>query len=105
MFQKEGFVGSGNIQNDGSYSAGKLKDGDGLPPGQYQVFLTDTSTFGEIQNEAPSVGGLGSANARAFRMAPSVNLVHDKYMSPNTSGLTVNVTGATKYNITVEPPQ
>jgi len=92
MFQKEGFVASGNIRSDGTYSAGKLKDGDGLPPGKYQVFITGTSV-------------LGGAGSSPSTMSPQRNLINIKYTAPNTSGLTVEVNGKTEFNITVEPPK
>jgi len=93
MFQKEGFVASGNIQPDGTYSAGKLKDGDGLPPGRYQVFITGTMTFG------------GSGEASPTMTARPLNLIDLKYTAPNTSGLTVEVNGKTTFDIPVEPPK
>jgi hypothetical protein len=102
MFQKEGFVGSGSIKKDGTYSAGKTKDGDGLPPGTYQVFLSEVTTFGELSGTEGVQTATGSA---IFEVAPSVNLVAQKYMSPSTSGWTVKVDGPTKFDIEVEPPQ
>jgi len=101
MFQKEGFVGSANIQKDGTYSAGKLKDGDGLPPGQYEVFITGTAMYDDSEVETPQefVAG-GKPN---FRTSTPVEVIDFKYMAPNTSGLKVDVKGATKYDIKVEP--
>jgi len=99
MFQKEGFVGSGSIKKDGTYSAGKNKDGDGLPPGKYQVFLSEVSTFGELSGK-----GMQTSTGAVLEVAPTVDLVPTKYMSPTTSGWTVEVKGPTKYDIKVEPP-
>jgi hypothetical protein len=105
MFQKEGFVASGDIQRDGSYSAGKNKDGDGIPPGTYEVFIVGASTFGELQNAdvTPQVGP-GGADSRAIEMAQTISLIHSKYTSSATSGLTVVVEKSMKYDIKVEPP-
>ena len=100
MFQKEGFVASGNIQADGTYSAGKNKDGDGLPPGQYQVFITGALVYnsGETVTD-PSTG------ASYTPSLPPTELVAGKYTSPGSSGLTVEVKGNTVFDISVEPPK
>ena len=94
MFQKDGFVASGNLQQDGTYSVGKLKDGDGLPPGRYQVFITGATTF-----NIP-----GGASSPSMTTRPII-LVDSKYLAPNTSDLTVEVSGKTTFDITVEPPK
>ena len=105
MFQKEGFIASGDIQKDGTYSAGKLKDGDGLSPGTYQVFISGASTYDEEELEKAKVQGEGLARSTAgFRTPIPTDLVASKYKSPNSSGLTVEVKGRTKYDIKVEPP-
>ena len=106
LFQKEGFVAAGDIRSDGTYSAGKNKDGDGLPPGKYEVFIAGATMAGELQNAPAPSEGLGSADSRAHEMAETIHLVHRKYTNPNTSGLTVEVKNkAVKFDITVEPPQ
>ena len=104
MFQKEGFIASGDIKKDGTYSAGKAKDGDGLPPGTYKVFINGASTYdaaelAEIQEQSANSGG-----APVFRTPRPINLIATKFESAGTSDLTVEVKGNTKYDITVEPP-
>ena len=103
MFQKPGFVGSGDIRQDGTYSAGKLKDGDGLPPGTYQVFITGASGYNEAEMAEIRAEAVG--RDPVFRTPRPVNLISTKFMSPNSSGLTVEVKGKTKFDIEVEPPQ
>ena len=103
MFQKEGFVASGNLRPDGTYSAGKLKDGDGLPPGRYQVFITGVSTFGDSPAKPPSAVSQGGQPP--MNTSKPIFLVDPKYTAPNTSGLTVEVNGKTEFNIKVEPPK
>ncbi|MCL2623243.1 MAG: carboxypeptidase-like regulatory domain-containing protein [Planctomycetaceae bacterium] len=104
MFQKGGFVGSGDIQKDGTYSAGKLKDGDGLPPGQYQVFITGASTFDAAEMEKLSQEAT-IGRIPTFKTPRPIDLIATKYMSPRSSDLTVEVNGRTKYDITVEAPK
>ena len=38
-FSKGDFNGTGNIQADGTYKLGGVKDGEGVPPGKYTVTL------------------------------------------------------------------
>jgi hypothetical protein len=102
MFQKEGFIASGTIQKDGTYSAGKLKDGDGLPPGEYKVFLSEVTVLGE---RGPQKGVDPVTGIEIFEVAPTVSLVHPRFTSAGSSGLSVNVKGPTKYDIEVEYPQ
>ena len=103
MFQSEGFIGSGNIQSNGTYSAGKFKDGDGLPPGKYQVFITGASSYDESELELkPAEVTIGQRPM--FKTPTPTVLISVKYMSPKSSGLTVDVKGNTKFDITVEKP-
>ena len=103
MFQSEGFIGSGNIQSDGTYSAGKLKDGDGLPPGKYQVFITGAVAYDESDLELQSAEVVIGQRPMFKTPIPTV-LISSKYQAPKSSGLTVDVNGRTKYDITVEKP-
>ncbi len=102
MFQRDNFVASGDIKPDGSYSAGKNKDGDGLPPGVYKVYISGATKFGEIKKPAKEAA---IGQIPVFQVAPTIQMVHTKYTMPESSGLSVDVKGNTKYDITVEPPQ
>ena len=102
MFQKDGLIGSGDITEKGTYTAGKLKDGDGLPPGKYQVFITGASTFEGTETNADQQVLIGGRPT--FKTPRPIDLIAYKYMAPNTSGLTMEVKGNTKYDITVEKP-
>lgn len=104
MFQKEGFIGSGDVLKDGTYSAGKLKDGDGLPPGTYQVFITGATTYDNTSDLEQTEQQANLGSAPVFRIPRPIDLIDPKYMSLGTSGLTVEVKGNTTYNITVESP-
>ena len=80
------------IEKDGSYIVGTLKTGDGLPRGQYQVYIT-----GAIDSKGISATGAA--------LSPPVELVDSKFTSPETSDLTCEVKGNTVFNITVTPPK
>ncbi|MGL4943796.1 MAG: hypothetical protein ACRC46_11480 [Thermoguttaceae bacterium] len=102
MFQSGNFLGSGTLNSDGTYTAGKLKDGDGIPPGTYEVFLSGTNQIvaGTGENSATEAGKIPNK----FKLAATTQLVNPKYLTPTTSGLTVTVKGDTVYDITVEKP-
>ena len=103
MFQAPNFVGSGDIRKDGTYSAGKLKDGDGLPLGHYQVFISGTLVYDQSQSEPSQEAAIG--RMPVSRTPKPINLIASKFTSPGSSGLTVEVKGNTKFDITVDPPQ
>ena len=87
-FVKDGRLSRGEIQSDGTYTVGTEKVSDGLPPGNYQVYISGTS-------KAIPVGEHGS-----FNYEPQID---PKYEYPETSGLTVTVDASTKeYNIQVD---
>jgi len=80
------------IEKDGSYRVGTLNAGDGLPRGNYRVYIT-----GAIESKGISPTG-------AILGAP-VELVDSKFTSPETSDLTCEVKGSTIFDFTVTPPK
>ena len=81
-FRKDGKIARGDIKEDGTYVVGFDKVANGLPPGKYQVFISG----------AYQVVGRNEA-AEEDILEP---LLDKKYESPETSGLTVEVTASTK---------
>ncbi|GHT41410.1 hypothetical protein FACS189443_3140 [Planctomycetales bacterium] len=76
----------GKINEDGTFSLGQLKDGEGIPPGRYQVYV-----------------------AEAWRFEPDnlnqIELVNVKYRRKDTSEIAYEITGKrTDIVITVEKP-
>lgn len=70
------FMARGPIQSDGSYIVGSVKEGDGLPPGTYSVYVS---------------GATKEAGTDASGMPTFESLIDDKFASAQTSGLTVTV--------------
>lgn len=66
----------GNIDPNGYYTVGFLHEKDGLPPGNYRIFITGTN---ETSDDS---------------IVPV--MIAAQYGDPNTSGLTVNVNSKTK---------
>ena len=80
-------IARGTIEKDGSYVVGSISANDGLPPGTYRIYLTETEFF----EPAPG-GGLP-------RRIPQID---DKYSQPETSGLMVEVKSSMTHNIEVD---
>ena len=84
----------GVINEDGTFSLGELRDGDGIPPGQYTAWLAGVNIeeYGMDEND------------RDWRR---VEVIMDKkFESPRTSGLSFEIsTKRTNIEITVERPQ
>jgi hypothetical protein len=99
VFETSALASRGKIQKDGSYtiSTGELK---GVPKGTYQVSIsgfTPTVTPAPLNEE-------GRPTGRPQVVMPEIPF-DKKFLSPTTSGLTCEVKGRTKYDITVEPPK
>ena len=79
-------IARGAISDDGRYAVGSIKKNDGLPPGTYRVYLTET------ENLEPRPGGVP-------RRIP---LLDSKYLQPDTSELTVEVKSSTVFDVQVD---
>jgi len=86
IFRTDTFVSKGEIQPNGSYKMGSEKENNGIPPGEYQVFVTGIS--GPLP---PGVFG------------PPPPLCDPKYENPDTSGLTCKIPApGNKFDFVVE---
>lgn len=76
IFQKDNFISRGEIQPDGSYSLSSEKANDGIPPGEYKVYVSGIS---EMPPQIPGV------------LVLPIPLVDSKFENPDTSGLTCTI--------------
>ena len=99
VFETSTMQSRGKIQKDGSYTltTGELK---GVPKGTYKVCI---SGFAPTV-VTPPLGEDGRPTGRPQVTKPNIP-VDKKYLSTANSGLTCEVKGRTKYDITVEPPK
>jgi len=107
VFETSTSTSTGKIQKDGTYtmSTGELK---GMPRGTYRVSIAGFKPT-IVTAPPPELPADGSAPKGPIRMGrPQVIMpeipVDKKFLSPTTSGLTCEVKGRTKYDITVEAP-
>lgn len=76
-FQNGGFTARGPLKEDGTYVVGSEKAADGLPPGEYQIYITGAVEGSEMTGDLK-------------------RLIDKKWEDPSSSGATLNVTGSTK---------
>jgi hypothetical protein len=82
-FVTDTFAAYGTLKNDGTYVVGSISENDGLPKGNYHVYI---------------------AGAIKVNAEETESLIDEKYGNRETSGLTVEVpTPNGKFDITVEP--
>ena len=109
LMQNDKLVAKGKIQKDGTYRMGTNKEFDGVPNGEYQVYLLATDHYkfrgpdGKLY--APEEAqALQTGSLTTIPMPVAIPTIHRKYGSPETSGLTCSVQGKTVFNIEVLPP-
>ena len=108
-FTDGSILARGDIGKDGRYVIGSLAAGDGLPPGTYQVFIAGAVNALEetplSAPELPKPGERGPAGRGSMPpVAPTlIPLIDQKYTTPQTSGLTLEVTSKTRtFDFTVD---
>ena len=99
-FETPTFSVSGMLKSDGTYALGTLSEGDGIPPGQYKVFVA-----GAMQQTGGANAGVPRAGAGGQAMPMFLPAVAPKYTKADTSGITCEVKGSMTFDFTVEPPQ
>jgi len=100
VFEQAAFAASGEIKPDGSYVMGSLKATDGLPRGEYVVYIRGASQTGKSV-EFKTFGGGGQMMTMSI---PSLNsVVALEYTSASTSPLKCNVQKSMTFNIEVPP--
>lgn len=99
----------GKLDENGSFRIGSKKADDGLPPGNYKVYIIGalkggyTSPVGNIEQSAAF--GQVPVGKKQDRSSQVQFLVHTKYGNRNTTDLSCEVTSSTReVNFTVERP-
>ncbi len=92
-FESSGYLGSGQIQSDGTYTVGSKAEKDGIPKGSYQVSI--------YAFEYPA----GKPGENPAKTPPPKSLVAKEFQSGKTSGLVCEVNGKTTFDITVKKPK
>ena len=96
VFENEKISAIGRLSEDGTYTLGTNVEGNGIPRGQYRVFITGAVTYGEPPPPTPG--------AHSAMLPPSIPLIDRSFRSAETSGLVADVTGRMTFDITVTRP-
>ena len=88
VFKKGSRISQGDLRADGTYTIGSLADEDGLPPGEYLVYV-----YGAEKILVPASGS-----------GPAVTepLIDPKYFNVETSGLSIEVKRKTQFDFQVD---
>ena len=93
----------GPIDKSGNYVMETIKKGDGVPPGNYRVYVGGAvEATGKQLLYYPGGEPIPTPTPRTYPEMRS--LIDLKHTNPATSGLTCDVKGSTKFNITVSKP-
>ena len=74
---------------NGTFSPGRLKDGDGIPAGVYRI----------------SVGATHEVEQPGSDYPVSVSLIHSKYADPSTSELSIDTSKQKTLDLVLEPAE
>jgi len=83
---------SANIVN-GTFSPGRMKDGDGIPSGFYEVSVR--GVVREVPSTDPAMDG----------SPERIPLIHSKYGTPETSGFTLDTSKSKTLDLVLEPAE
>lgn len=96
MFTNGTTTAFGQIDAKGEYRMGTKKAKDGVPPGTYQVYITEALVPGDAS--------LARKDDEGEMVTPLVLAIAPKFTTASQSGLTCEVKGSMKHDITVEKP-
>lgn len=98
FFVSDTYMGRGRINSDGTYFVDSEAERDGLPQGNYTVYISGAII--EDPQAKPEV----VKNKRTQKEIPMLPLINPKYMNRETSPLKFTIPGEKEFNFTVEAP-
>ena len=91
-FTTDAFEARGSLRADGTYAISSIKEGDGIPPGKYRIYVGDA--FERVK--------VGEGENALERVIP---LIAPKFASATDSGLEYEVNSSNRtFNFTVDRP-
>lgn len=105
-FSNSSTVCKGEIQEDGSYRMRTFKPGDGVPPGTYKIYITDTLQFGE-SNKTGATKSTDGSTVEFQMIGKSTSIIPTVYSNPDLSPLgEITVKGKMTKDLVIEstPP-
>ena len=102
IFSSDSVLARAYLKADGTYDVGSLSEKDGLPPGKYKVYITGAVKVAG-KRKVTLTGGEGGTTTEGEEDILE-SLIHEKYLSRDTTPLEIEVPGQNVYIITVERP-
>lgn len=84
----------GNIDEKGNFKMGMIKDGDGVPPGSYKVYITGATKPSPEHKISTEEGDV----------IPEILAIDPKFTNSASSGWVCDVQGKMTYDLKVEKP-
>ena len=105
IFENENatFSARGNIQPDGSFRMGSISERDGLPRGEYVVYISGAMQEGAPVRFQDISGGVSGLQATTMSIPSFVPLIAPEYSSAATSPLRFTVERSATFDIVVPP--
>ena len=94
---------TGTINSSGEYKISGASPEEGVPAGEYQVYIAGAVKSGSENSGPPELDSDGNALVRTIDK-PDIPLIHPKYTTKSSSGLQCEVKGKTTFNIEVTQP-
>jgi len=98
-FESDSFLARGGLNQDGYYDLGSLNLKDGIPKGEYRVYISGADSVEEVEvTQVPGQAAYVSSANLSGTMGGKIftPLIDPKYSSGKTSGLTVTIDGTSK---------
>ena len=105
IFENENatFSARGDIQSDGSFRMGSQSERDGLPRGEYVVYISGAMQTGSPVQVQSISGGVGGLVTEAISMPTFTPMIAPEYTSGSTSPLRFTVERSATFDIVVPP--
>jgi hypothetical protein len=85
---------SADIKPNGTFSPGITKDGEAIPPGVYQVYVTGVGREEGVEKTLPD---------GTIEYPKMVSLIDEKYGHESTSGLSIDTSKQKKLDLVLDP--
>ncbi|MGI6402362.1 MAG: hypothetical protein ACOX0A_09720 [Thermoguttaceae bacterium] len=92
----------GEIKRDGTYQMRTFKPGDGIDPGRYNVYLTETLSLSGGNERTTRSGESGDDEMSWQEVGQNASTIDLKYSDPVNSGLVCDVKKSMTYDIIIE---
>lgn len=98
-FESNTFLARGPLNQDGYYDLGSLALKDGIPKGEYRVYISGANAVEDVEvKQVPGQAEYVTRQTVSGAMAGQIftPLIDRKYTDGKTSGIIVNIDGASK---------